>query len=220
MGETLKLTAFADLVGLDPRSIRDMITIRGLPAVKRGRSWVLDVATAKRWLADHSRRWANRQKRAKTPVKPPRRRAPKLRKTPLPQDLAGVEERQAQVGKALRQYLDLVLDGGTAADVTSLKQLSSELRLLELHRLELQKALPREEHQRIVRGIGQLVIEEIQAATARDADEVMRVLADAEITFIDAPRVRRLIVAQLGAAAEVLRARIASKIEAAAEEGT
>ena len=227
----ITVSELAAIYGVNLRTVRKWIS-QGLPARKAGcpLRWEIDEATVGPWIAGNASRTVG----------------PRI--AGLAQALettagngaptAGDEVEAAVDGDSSSPVrpdrathidrLDLILEAFTdllfnAQEfdprlVTSVKAISTELRRLELHRLEMRKAddrlMDRADHARILATFARYVVDEIGAWARSTPDAVVDALTTAGVK-VKAQRTIRQLDQVLEVQAETLRTRITAAIEQA-----
>ncbi|MEE9609515.1 MAG: hypothetical protein V3U03_17395 [Myxococcota bacterium] len=230
----VKTAAYARMMGCTSRSIVRMIE-RGLPARKKGGVYQVDVDQADRWIEEHAPRvWnrTNRSSRAKSPrsrassARGPGRRGRPAAAPPAAAssngDLGSQDSRLRRLDAVLGRFIEH-LEGDQAVNldaraVNGIKQLSTELRMLDRHRREMLEAdgrlMPRDEARRTLATIGRIVAEEIEAFVPSSPDLMLSALTAGGVKLRNPAKVLKLLGGSAQKLSDQLRERIADAIEA------
>ncbi len=224
--------AYARMLGCTTRSIVRLIE-RGLPAKKNGGAWEVDVAQADCWVQSNARRIWNRTNRAavgesprskgSSGRRPGRRRRRPSKPAPAADrngDLQSEDERLRRLDAVLAKFIehlegdDVNLD---ARAVNGVKQISTELRMLDRHRREMLEAdrllMPRDEARRQLATIGRVVAEEIEAFVPSSPDILLSAMTRGGVKLRNPAKVLKLLSAAAKEISDQLRERIADAIE-------
>ena len=230
----VRTAAYARMLRCTSRSIVRLIE-RGLPAKRKGSSWELDVDQADRWIERNAPRVWNRTNRASTSKGPRTKRTsaarPGRRRRTGSSPPAAVtgngsptseDDRLRRLDAVLEKFIDQ-LDGEEvnldARVVSGIKQLSTELRMLDRHRREMLEAdrlvMPRDEARRQLATIGRVVAEEIEAFVPTSPDILLTALTRGGVKFRNPAKAMKLLGVATQTIADQLRERIADAIESA-----
>ncbi len=215
--------------GVTERSVRKWIA-RGLPAEKVGHPprWMIDLDTAGPWVAANARGGIGPPivGLAQTLEATAGNGSPTAGgevETPAvdgDDELGGTATHIDRLDRLLEAFTDLLFNAQEFDPrlVTSVKAISTELRRLELHRLEMRQAdaslMDRADHVRILGTFARLVVDEIQAWARSTPDAVVDALTFAGVK-VTAKRVVKTLDTVLEGQAAELRTRIVEGIEQA-----
>jgi len=209
--------------GISTRTVRYWIR-RGLPASKAGRPprWIIDLEVAGPWIAANGGAGIGQGITGLTmPTRP----------EPPAADEEPAEDRAVETGIAKHiDRLDLILEAFTdllfnAKEfdprlVSSVKSISTELRRLERHRLEMRQAeaelMDRADHARILGTFARLVVDEVGAWARTTPDVVVDALTAAGVE-LKAKKIINCLVHALEIQATTLRTNITTAVEQATD---
>ena len=206
-------------LGVGARTVRGWIR-RGLPATKRGRPprWRIKRSVADPWIAANASAGIGQ---GIPGLKIPARIDPPATGNGSPDDVnAGIEKHIDRLDLILEAFTDLLFNAKEFDPrlVSSVKSISTELRRLETHRLEMRKAdeelMDRADHVRVLGTFARMVVDEIQAWARTTPDEVVDALTRVGVK-LKAKRVIRELDEALEAKASELRTRITEAISQA-----
>ncbi len=179
---------------------------RGLPAKKLKGVWWFDPDQADKWIRQNAPRISGLTK-IDVPESPP---------GPSPASSTASAERHID-------RIDSIIGATLNPDkleprtIAAVKQLCTELRLLERHRLEMRQAerelINRAEHERVVGTIAQVVTDEIRSFAGVLPDRLIAALSKAGIKLRSARKARTALAKATEDQADKMRDRIAAAIE-------
>lgn len=188
MPKLVTVPVYARMRGLNRSSVTRMITRRGLPAHRDGPRWLLDPQEADRWIDRNARRAANKiggsdcngnaPSGADCTTKTPSAAAHRNGNPGQPGEESGNRSGVQSLLDHLLGTLEVKYDPRAVANV---KQMCSELRLLERHRIEtgdLEREV-RLEYQGYLKSVIKIFADEITGAVPRVAEAVLATLAAA-----------------------------------------
>ena len=192
-----------------------------MPAIKQGHPprWRIERSEAATWLAAH-RPGATPGPGTVEQAAQPAQATADL--DPLAEAEAGISKHIDRLDLILEAFTDLLFNAQEFDPrlVTSVKSISTELRRLDLHRLDMRKAdaelMDRSDHMRVLGTFARLVVDEIQAWARSTPDGVVDVLTAAGVR-VKAKRVIKLLDREAEAQATNLRERIMDAVEQAGD---
>ena len=209
---TITAEELAVEVGVGTRTVRGWIR-RGLPATKGGRPprWRIERSDADPWIAANASAGIGQ---GITGLKIPAGRVPPAVGNGTKDDVeAGIERHIDRLDLILSAFTDLLFNAKEFDPrlVTSVKTVSTELRRLETHRLEMRKAdeelMDRADHVRILGTFTRLVVDEIQAWARSTPDEVVDAL-----TRVGVKTKAKLVIRELDQALEAKASELRTRI--------
>ncbi len=235
---TISVSELAAIYGVDCRTVRKWIR-QGLAARKAGDPlrWEIDEATAGPWVAANASRTVGPRLAGLGALEPTTGngtqavageapsagvRTPVTAEVETDRDdeLAGAAAHIDRLDLILKAFTDLIFNAKEFDPrlVNSVKAISTELRRLEVHRLEMRKAeaalIDRADHVRVLGTFARLVVDEINAWARTTPDAVVDALTAAGVK-IKAKRVVTSLDNVLEIQTAELRTRIAEAVEQA-----
>ena len=210
----IKAPAYAARLGINPRSLLRFIHDEKMPgASKPNGIWRIDPAKAEPWL----REWHPRLFEAEALALPTK--SDNGQHGPAGDSELEITDRHIQRLNHILDGMVTVLHDGTYSRnlVHSIKQVSTELRLLEKHRLEMRTAnaelMTRHEHCNLITTLAQLIATEIDGLGHSIPENVLGALTAAGCTISKPKTALKAAIRAAHEEAEQLRHRIADAIE-------
>ena len=224
---TITADELAAEFGVAARTVRYWIS-RGLPARKAGRPprWMIELEVAGPWIAANGSAAVGRGIGGLTmPARsdePPAGKDDKDDKDDDEPVETGIKKHIDRLDLILEAFTDLVFNAKEFDPrlVSSIKSISTGLRRLELHRLEMRQAeaelMDRSDHVRILGTFARLVVDEVAAWARTTPDVVVDTLTEAGVK-LKAKKVINALVHALEIQASILRTNITQAIEQATD---
>ncbi len=212
----IKAPAYAARLGINPRSLLRFIHDEKMPgASKPNGIWRIDPAKAEPWLRERHPRLFKAEALA-IPTK-----SDNGRHGPAGDSERGITDQHIQrLNHSLGGMVTVLHDGTYNCNlVHSIKQLSTELRLLEKHRLDMRNAyaelMMRHEHNHVIATLAQIIATEIDGHEPSIPEDLIGALTTAGCT-ISKPKIALKAATRAShEQVEQLRHRIADAVEKA-----
>ena len=210
----IKAPAYAASLGINPRSLLRFIHDEKMPgASKPNGIWRIDPAKAEPWLRERHPRLFKGEARA-IPTK-----SDNGRHRPIGDSELGITDWIIQrLNHSFGAMVAVLHDGTYTRDlIHSIKLLSTELRLLEKHRLEMRNAyaelMTRHEHHHVIATFAQIIATEIDDLEPSIPEDLLGALTTAGCTISKPKTALKAATRAVHRQVEQLRRRIADVIE-------